>query len=180
MSQQGSSPVGQHTNPDFSPLATSELSSALNALLADYFALFVKTKGFHWHVPGPNFREHHALLEEHAAAVAAAIDPLAERIRKLGRTTVTSIGDIACRQRIVDCNDAALQAVQIFEILSDDNQQLLTCLRESHGLCDAYGDTATSALLDDWIDQAEERLWHLFEACRPLEPSSATTRKPKA
>lgn len=169
--------MGQHVNPDFSPLAISELTSALNTLLADYFALFVKTKGFHWHVPGPNFREHHALLDEHAAAMAAVLEPLAERIRKLGGKTITSVGDIARRQRIVDCNDADLQALRIFEILQEDNQQLLTCLRESHGLCDEYGDTATSGLLDTWIDQAEERLWHLYEARRPAESAPIATRE---
>jgi starvation-inducible DNA-binding protein len=170
MPRQGSAPIGQFANPDFSPLAISELTSALNALLADYFALFVKTKGFYWHVPGPNFRERHALLDEHATAIAAVFNPLAERIRKLGGTTLTSIGDIARRQRIADCDDAGLQALRIFVILHDDNQQLLSCLRESHGLCDEYGDTATSSLLDIWIDQAEERVWHLYEACRPNSP----------
>ena len=168
-------PRSPYLHPDFGPVAVQELAGALNALLADYFTLFVKTKSFHWHVPGPNFREHHALLDEHAAEAFAVIDRLAERIRKLGGTSILSLGDLVRRQRIVDCNAEGLQAREMFEILRDDNQQLLCYLRETHGLCEEYGDSATSGLLETWIDEVEQRLWHLHEMCRPTETVSATT-----
>jgi starvation-inducible DNA-binding protein len=155
-----------YVHPDFGTAAVSELAEALNGLLADYVALFVKAKAFHWHVPGPSFREHHAMLDEHASAALAVVDTLAERVRKLGGTTILSVGEVTRRQRIVDCDTAGLSAPQMFAALREDNQQLLSYLREAHGVCEEYGDSATSGHLELWIDQAEERLWHLHEACR--------------
>ena len=136
-----SDPRRAYVHPDFGAAAVGELAEALNGLLADYFAMFVKAKSFHWHVPGPNFREHHAMLDEHASAALGVVDILAERVRKLGGTTILSVGEVTRRQR-------------------------LSYLREDHGVCEEYGDVATSGLLEAWIDQVEERLWHLHETCR--------------
>lgn len=161
-----SDPRRAYVHPDFGAAAVGELAEALNGLLADYFAMFVKAKSFHWHVPGPNFREHHAMLDEHASAALGVVDILAERVRKLGGTTILSVGEVTRRQRIVDCDTAGLSAAQMFAVLGEDNQQLLSYLREAHGVCEEYGDVATSGLLEAWIDQVEERLWHLHETCR--------------
>lgn len=164
-----------YVHPEFSAVATRELVEALNALLADYFALFVKTKGFHWHVPGPNFVEHHALLDGHAAQAFKVLDLLSERVRKLGGISILSVEDIVCRQRLSNIKAGGLTALRMFAILREDNQQLLCYLREAHGLCEEYGDVATSGLLSTWIDEAETRLWHLHESCRPADSAIATT-----
>jgi len=140
------------------------ISDALNALLADMFALYVKTKNFHWHVSGPHFRDYHLLLDEQASQIFATTDPIAERVRKLGGTTLRSIGHIARLQRASD-NDAEFVAPQdMLSELREDNGQLAARMREAHTLCDEHGDVATASLLEVWIDEAERRVWFLFEA----------------
>jgi starvation-inducible DNA-binding protein len=146
--------------------ATRELSGTLNALLADLFALYIKTKNFHWHVSGPHFRDYHLLLDEQADQILATTDAVAERVRKIGGTTLRSIGAIAKLQRVVD-NDAVYVApLDMLAELCDDNRQLAARMREAHGLCDERGDVATASMLEVWIDEAEKRVWFLFEASR--------------
>lgn len=154
------------TPSDLGTEARRDIAAALNALLADLFALYVKTKNFHWHISGPHFRDYHLLLDEHAAQLYATTDPVAERVRKLGVPTVHSISHIARLQRLPD-NDA--EYVTPFDMLAElreDNRQLLAYMRETHGLCDEHGDVATASLLENWIDEAEQRIWFLFEASR--------------
>lgn len=150
----------------FGPVATHELAETLNALLADYFALFVKTKGFCWHVPGPNFHEHHALLNTQAAETFKVIDLLGDRVRKLGAISILSLEDIVDKQRVPKIKRDNLTAQEMFDALYEDNQQLLCYLREAHGLCEEHGDVATCGLLSTWIDDAEARVWHLHESGR--------------
>ena len=157
-------PLGTPT--DLTPNATRDLSGALTMLLADMFALYVKTKNFHWHVSGPHFRDYHLLLDEQADQIFATTDGIAERVRKIGGTTLRSIGHIARLQRLPD-NDADFVSPQdMLAELRDDNKQLAASLRETHGLCDEHGDVATASLLEVWIDEAERRTWFLFEASR--------------
>jgi starvation-inducible DNA-binding protein len=147
--------------------AVRAISSALNALTADMFALYLKTKNFHWHVSGPHFRDYHLLLDEQAARIFATIDALAERVRKCGGGALRSIGHIVRLQRIID-NDA--DYVTSFEMLSElreDNIQLAAHLRDAHRLCDEHEDFATASLLENWIDEAEGRSWFLLETARP-------------
>jgi starvation-inducible DNA-binding protein len=149
-----------------SPARLRELSGALNPVLADLFALYLKTKNFHWHVSGPHFRDYHLLLDEQADQILATTDAIAERVRKLGGTTLRSIGAIARLQRVRD-NDAAYVAPPDMLVeLHADNTQLAARLREAHALCDAHGDVATASLLEVWVDEAERRAWFLFEASR--------------
>jgi starvation-inducible DNA-binding protein len=144
--------------------AVTGISDALTALCADMFALYVKTKNFHWHVSGPHFRDYHLLLDEQADQIFATTDPIAERVRKLGGTTIRSIGHIARLKRPSD-NDAEFVAPQdMLEELRDDNSQLAGRMRKAHTLCDEHGDVATASLLEVWIDEAERRVWFLFEA----------------
>ena len=146
--------------------ARRDISGALNVLLADFFALYLKTKNFHWHVSGPHFREYHLLLDEQADQIYATTDPIAERVRKLGGTTLRSIGHIARLQRVLD-NDAEYVTPQdMLAELREDNLQLTQRMRETHDVCDEHGDVATASLLEVWIDQAERRTWFLFEATR--------------
>lgn len=146
--------------------AARDIAGALNALLADTFALYLKTKNFHWHVSGPHFRDYHLLLDEQAAQILAATDDIAERVRKIGGTTLRSIGHIARLQRVVD-NDADFVSPQdMLAELRDDNKDFVQRLREVHDLCDEHGDVATASLIENWIDEAERRTWFLFEAGR--------------
>jgi len=146
--------------------AVEGVSDALNALLADMFALYVKTKNFHWHVSGPHFRDYHLLLDEQATQIFGTTDPIAERVRKLGGTTVRSIGHVARLQRSTD-NDVEFVAPQdMLAELREDNSQLAARMREAHTLCDEHGDVATASLLEVWIDEAERRVWFLFEAAQ--------------
>jgi starvation-inducible DNA-binding protein len=155
-----------HTRNDLGAEATKNLAGALNALLADIFALYVKTKNFHWHVSGPHFRDYHLLLDEQADQIFATTDPVAERVRKLGGSTLHSIGHIARLQRIKD-NDADFVSPQdMLAELRDDNKQLAAYMRETHDLCDEGDDVASASLLEVWIDEAERRTWFLFEAAR--------------
>jgi len=155
-----------HTRNDLGTEATKDLSGALNALLADLFALYVKTKNFHWHVSGPHFRDYHLLLDEQADQIFAITDTVAERVRKLGGSTLHSIGHIARLQRIKD-NDADFVTPQdMLAELRDDNLRLISQMRETHSVCDERRDVATASLLEVWIDEAEKRVWFLFEASR--------------
>jgi starvation-inducible DNA-binding protein len=156
----------------FSPSAVQEISTALNAALADIFALFVKTKNFHWHMSGPHFRDYHLLLDEQADQIFAISDDIAERVRKIGGTTLRSVGHVARLQRIGD-NDAEFVApLNMLSELRDDNRQLAAAFREAHAVCDGHGDVASASLLENWIDEAERRAWFLFEATRGTEPST--------
>jgi len=141
-------------------------AEALNGVLADNFALYLKTKNFHWHVSGPHFRDYHLMLDEQAAQILATTDAIAERVRKIGRTTLRSIGDVARRQRIKDNDLDFVSASDMLAELRDDNLKLVGTLRETKELADAAGDNATSSMLDDWTDEAEQRAWFLFEASR--------------
>jgi starvation-inducible DNA-binding protein len=146
--------------------AAKDISAALTALLADMYALYLKTKNFHWHVSGPHFRDYHLMLDEQAAEIFATTDEIAERSRKLGGTTLRSIGHIARLQRIADNDADFVTADDMLAELKDDNLQLTQRMRETHGVCDEHGDVATASLLEIWIDQAERRVWFLFEAGR--------------
>jgi starvation-inducible DNA-binding protein len=151
--------------------ATRDISGALTKLLADFFALYLKTKNFHWHMSGPHFRDYHLLLDEQGDQLFAATDAIAERARKVGGTTLRSIGHISRLQRILD-NDAGYVTPQgMLAELRDDNKQLTSYMRETHSLCDEYGDVASASLLEVWIDEAERRVWFLFETSRAGEPS---------
>jgi starvation-inducible DNA-binding protein len=146
--------------------ATRDISGALTTLLADMFALYMKTKNFHWHVSGPHFRDYHLMLDEQAEQILATTDPIAERVRKIGGTTLRSIGHVGRLQRIA-YNDADFVAPEdMLAELRDDNKQLTALLRETHDLCDEHGDVASASLIEEWIDEAEQRTWFLFEADR--------------
>jgi starvation-inducible DNA-binding protein len=149
--------------------ATRDISGALNALLADFFALYMKTKNFHWHVSGPHFRDYHLLLDEQADQIYATTDPMAERVRKLGGTTLRSIGHIGRLQRVSDNDAEYVTPLDMLAELREDNARLADRMRETHGVCDDHGDVATASLLEVWIDEAERRAWFLFEASRPGE-----------
>ena len=142
------------------------LSSVLNALLADAFALYLKTKNFHWHMSGPHFRDYHLLLDEQADQIYAMTDPIAERIRKVGGKTLRSIGHIARTQRVLDNDAAYVEPLDMLAELREDNKELAAHLREAHGLCDENSDIATASLIEVWIDETERRTWFLFEASR--------------
>lgn len=137
------------------------LADALNGLLADYYALYLKTKNFHWHVTGPHFREYHLLFDEQATELIATSDLVAERVRKLGQDTLTSIGAIAAKQRINDHDSTSTDAPKMLKELHADNETLIKALKDAKDLADKAGDNATDGLLDDWTDQAEQRAWFL-------------------
>ena len=149
--------------------ATRDISGALNALLADYFALYLKTKNFHWHVSGPHFRDYHLLLDEQADQLYATTDPIAERVRKLGGTTLRSVGHIARLQRVLDNDAAYVTPLDMLAELRDDNKQMVSAMREAHDVCDEEGDVASASLIEVWIDETERRSWFLFEASRVTE-----------
>lgn len=154
------------TPSDLTRQATHDISAALTALLADVFALYVKTKNFHWHMSGPQFRDHHLLLDEHGDQLFAMTDPIAERSRKVGGVTLRSIGQIGRLQRILDNEAHYVTPKDMLAELRDDNRQLVASLRALHGLCDQYDDVATASLLEVWIDEGERRTWFLFETTR--------------
>ena len=154
------------SQPFSSTNAIRDISGALTTLLADMFALYVKTKNFHWHVSGPHFRDFHLLLDEQADQIFAATDDIAERVRKIGGTTLRSVGQIARQQRVLDNDADYVTPLDMLAELRDDNLQLAAHMRETHGLCDEHGDVATASLLEVWIDEAEKRVWFLFEAGR--------------
>jgi starvation-inducible DNA-binding protein len=152
------------TPTDLGSNAVRDISDALNILLADMFALYVKTKNFHWHMSGPHFRDYHLLLDEQAEQIFATTDAIAERIRKIGGTTLRSIGHIGRLQRFLDNDADYVTPLDMLAEVRDDNRQLAANLRGTHGLCDEHGDVASASLLENWIDEAERRTWFLFEA----------------
>jgi starvation-inducible DNA-binding protein len=157
------------TPTDLSADAVRDVSGALNALLADMFALYLKTKNFHWHVSGPHFRDFHLLLDEQADQIFVTTDPIAERVRKIGGRTVHSIGQIARLQRLIDNDAEFVTPRDMLAELREDNKQLTGEMRRTHELCEQYGDVATASLIEVWIDEAERRTWFLFEATRTTE-----------
>ena len=154
------------TPTDLKSNAVKSVAEALNGILADSFALYFKTKNFHWHVSGPHFRDYHLLLDEQAAEIDAMTDVIAERVRKLGGTTLRSIGHISRLQRVLDNDADYVTPEDMLAELCEDNKQLVSLMRETHGLCDEHGDVATASLLENWIDETERRTWFLFEATR--------------
>ena len=155
----------------FESHAVAKMSDALTGLLADLFALYLKTKNFHWHVSGPHFRDYHLLLDEQSEQILATTDAIAERVRKIGGVTLRSIGQIARLQRIVDNDEEFVAAPRMLAELCEDNTQLAVRLRSAHSLCDEHGDVASASLIENWIDEAEHRTWFLYEATR-LSPAN--------
>ncbi|RAR54629.1 starvation-inducible DNA-binding protein [Paraburkholderia unamae] len=154
------------TPTDLGEEARKTVSAGLTKLLADVFTLFVKTKNFHWHVSGPHFRDYHLLLDDQATLVFAMVDPVAERVRKLGGTTLRSVGQIASLRRIEDNDESFVAPEAMLDELRHDNESLVKFMRELHQLCDEKEDVATASLIENWIDETEERVWFLFEATR--------------
>ena len=154
------------TPTDLDSDAVAAVSEALNGLLADAFALYLKTKNFHWHVSGPHFRDYHLLLDDQAAEIFAATDDMAERVRKIGGTTLRSIGHIGRLQRVLDNDADFVTPLDMLAELRDDNKQLTASLREAHAICDKHEDVASASLIEKWIDEAERRTWFLFESGR--------------
>jgi starvation-inducible DNA-binding protein len=154
------------TRTDLTQAATKDITAAMNAILADVFALYVKTKNFHWHMSGPHFRDYHLLLDEHADQLFAMTDPIAERVRKIGGLTLTSIGRIARTQRVLDNDAEYVEPLDMLAELAEDNRTLAARLREAHNVCDEHRDVATASLIEVWIDETERRAWFLFEATR--------------
>src|SRR4051812_20595797 len=156
-----------HTPTDLKPTAVQDIAGAMNILLADMFALYLKTKNFHWHISGPHFRDYHLLLDEQGEQIFTTTDAIAERVRKIGGTTLRSIGHIGRLQRIEDNDAEFVTPMDMLAELREDNKQLVGRMRETHDLCDEHGDdVATASLLEVWIDEAERRTWFLFEATR--------------
>jgi starvation-inducible DNA-binding protein len=159
------------TPTDLKPNAVRDIAGALNILLADVFALYLKTKNFHWHMSGPHFRDYHLLLDEQSEQIFAMTDDIAERVRKIGGATLRSVGNIGRLQRVLDNDADYVTPLDMLAELRDDNGQLAAHMREAHGLCDEYDDVATASLLETWIDEAERRRWFLFETSRAAEPN---------
>jgi starvation-inducible DNA-binding protein len=151
------------TPTDLGGDAVEEISSNLRRLLADVFALYVKTKNFHWHMSGRHFRDYHLLLDEQATQIFAMTDEIAERARKIGGTTIRSISDIAKNQRLKDNNKETVAPQEMISDLCDDNVQLTRTLRATHEICDRHNDVATASLIENWIDESERRTWFLAE-----------------
>jgi starvation-inducible DNA-binding protein len=154
------------TPTDLKASATKDITGAMNAILADVFALYLKTKNFHWHMSGPHFRDYHVMLDEQSDQIYAMADPIAERIRKLGGLTLRSIGHIARTQRILDNDADYVTPVDMLAELCEDNKTLAARFREAHDVCDKHRDIATASLVEVWIDETERRTWFLFEATR--------------
>ena len=159
------------TPTDLKAAATKDIAAALNGLLADVFALYLKTKNFHWHVSGPHFRDYHLMLDEQSDQLFAMTDPLAERVRKLGGTTLRSIGHIARTQRVLDNDAEFVEPSDMLAELRDDNKTLAANLRAAHDVCDEHRDIATAGQIEVWIDETERRTWFLFESTRPSDSS---------
>ncbi|HEV3277325.1 MAG TPA: DNA starvation/stationary phase protection protein [Terriglobia bacterium] len=154
------------TPTDLDAGAAKDIAGAMNAILADVFALYLKTKNFHWHMSGPHFRDYHLLLDEHGDQLFAMTDPIAERIRKIGGTTIRSIGHIARLQRVSDNDAGYVEPEDMLAELREDSKTLAARLREAHGVCEEHEDIATASLIEVWIDETERRTWFLFEASR--------------
>src|ERR1700693_4600269 len=155
-----------NTPTDLKPAATKDIAGALNGILADVFALYMKTKNFHWHMSGPHFRDYHLLLDEQADQIFGMTDPIAERVRKLGGLTIRSIGQIARTQRLLDNDAEYVEPSDMLAELREDNKTLTASLRQAHNVCDESGDIATASLIEVWVDETERRTWFLFEASR--------------
>jgi starvation-inducible DNA-binding protein len=161
------SKASKASNPDgFTPEQVKDLSSVLNALVADVFALYLKTKNFHWHMSGPHFRDYHLLLDEHADQIFAISDTIAERVRKIGGTTVRSIGHIAKLQRIADNDQEFVPARDMLLELHGDNRAFVESLRAAHEVASRANDFASTSVIEVWIDEAERRAWFLYESTR--------------
>ena len=154
------------TPSDLGAKASAAMTGAMNAILADVFALYFKTKNFHWHMSGPHFRDYHLLVDEHADQIFAMSDSIAERTRKTGGTTIRSVGHVARVQRILDSDAEYVEPMDMLAELREDNQMLAARLRELHGVVEEYQDVATASLIENWIDETERRVWFLFEATR--------------
>src|SRR5712675_2861388 len=154
------------TRTDLGAAATKDIAAAMNGILADIFALYVKTKNFHWHMSGPHFRDYHLLLDEQSDQLFAMTDPIAERIRKVGGSTLKSIGHIARLQRMSDNDADYVEPRDMLAELGGDNQALAARFREAHNVCDEHRDLATASLIEVWIDETERRAWFLFESTR--------------
>ena len=154
------------TPSDLDDEATKEIAGAMNEVLADVFALYLKTKNFHWHLSGPHFRDYHLLLDEQSDELFAMTDPIAERVRKLGAPTLKSIGDISRLQRVLDNDADYVEPNDMLEELCEDNKSLSASLREAHAICDDKNDKATASLIEVWLDETERRTWFLFETSR--------------
>jgi starvation-inducible DNA-binding protein len=163
------------TPTDLTPKATQDISPALNAVLADVFALYLKSKNFHWHMSGPHFRDYHLMLDEQATELFAMTDPLAERCRKLGGPTLRSIGHIARTQHVLDNDAEYVEPADMLAELRDDNHGMAGQLRSAHDLCNEHRDIASASMLEVWIDQTERRTWFLFESTRSGGAAGRTT-----
>jgi starvation-inducible DNA-binding protein len=170
VSQRRSAPLATPT--DLKPEGTRDIAGAMNAILADVFALYLKTKNYHWHMSGPHFRDYHLMLDEQADQIFAMTDPIAERIRKLGRSTLRSIGHIARTQRVLDNDAEYVDPSDMLAELREDSKQLAARLREAHNVCDEHRDLATASLIEVWIDETERRTWFLYEATRRGDATS--------
>jgi len=157
------------TPTDLNRKATNEIAGAMNAILADVFALYIKTKNFHWHLSGPHFRDYHLLFDEHGDQIFAMTDAIAERIRKIGETTIRSIGHISRTQRVLDNDAEYVEPEDMLAELIEDNKALASRLREAHNVCEEGRDIATASLIEVWIDETERRTWFLFEAHRSAD-----------
>jgi len=154
------------TRTDLTSSAAKDIAGAMNVILADVFAFYVKTKSFHWHMSGSHFRDYHLLLDEHGDQLFAMTDPIAERIRKIGGLTIRSIGHIARAQRVLDNDAEYVEPLDMVAELADDNGTLAARLREEHNVCDEHRDVATASLIENWIDETERRTWFLSEIKR--------------
>jgi starvation-inducible DNA-binding protein len=151
---------------DLGDRATQDIAAAMNAILADVFAIYIKTKNFHWHMSGPHFRDYHLLLDEQADQILAMTDAIAERVRKIGRRTIRSIGEIARLKRVLENDSPYVDALDMLAELREDNQTLTGRLREAHNVCEEHRDIATASLIEVWADETERRVWFLFETTR--------------
>ena len=157
------------TPTDLDSKAVAEVSKALNGLLADAFALYLKTKNFHWHISGPHFRDYHLMLDEHADAIFATTDPIAERVRKISGTTLRSIGQISQLQSLKDNDEEFVDPAEMLRELMNDNKKVAAAMRKAHEVCDKHDDVASASLLENYIDETERRTWFLFEASRKAD-----------
>ena len=159
------------TPTDLGSAATKDISASMNLVLADVFALYLKTKNFHWHMSGPHFRDYHLLLDEHAAQLLAMTDDIAERVRKIGGLTIRSIGHIARLQRIPDNDADYVEPSDMLAELREDNHDLVARMREAHNVCDEHRDVGTASMIEVWIDETERRIWFLYECGRTPDSS---------
>jgi starvation-inducible DNA-binding protein len=172
VAQRRSRPLPRLETPTLlSPQATEEIAAALTTLVADSLALYLKTRNFHWHASGPHFRDYHLMFDEQAAEIFAMTDPLAERARKVGGSTLRSVGHIGRLQRLLDNDTGYVEPADMLAELLDDNKQLASFMRQTHDLCDDHDDVATESLLEELIDQTEKRIWFLFETSRGAQTS---------